>query len=144
MTEQITPVKTQFHTIRKAVSRRLAPSGIAALLGLSTLTWIGHAVLMPPSAIAYTTRVSLFLVRDQDESFESLLRRAEITARAGVQRSFDIDILATQAIVTVVAENQGVTVPILTVEVERNQWRNLPDVEYWAKYYQTANALLGF
>lgn len=143
MTEQIIPVKTQFHTIRKAAVRRLVPSSLAALLGVSTLTWIAHAVLMPPSAIAYTTRVSLFIVRDQNESFASLVRRAEITARAGVQRSFDADILATEAIVTVVGENQGVTVPILTVEVDRGQWRNLPDVEYWAKYYGTASALLG-
>ncbi|MBD0269100.1 MAG: hypothetical protein ICV77_12500 [Cyanobacteria bacterium Co-bin8] len=116
---------------------------MALVLGLSSLTWVGQGLLTPPAAVAYTSRVSLFLVREQDESYASLVRRAQITARAGVQRSFDADLLVTEAIVVVVGESQGITVPILTVEVTRDQWRNLPDVTYWAKYYSTANALMG-
>ncbi|HEY9736069.1 MAG TPA: hypothetical protein V6D06_07295 [Trichocoleus sp.] len=117
---------------------------LALLLGLSGLVWSGQAAFNPPAAVAYTSRVSLFLVREQDESFESLVRRAEIAARAGVQRSFDADLLVTEAIVTIVGENQGITVPILTVEVTRSQWRGLPDVVYWSQYYETANSLLRF
>lgn len=115
--------------------------GLLPLIGAGSL-WGLQAMVTPPAAIAYTTRLNVFLNRDREESFEALLRRAEITARAGVQRSFDADVLTSEAIVTIVAENQGITVPLLTVEVTRAQWRARPDVEYWARYYETAKALL--
>ena len=151
MAKQIPSVKSRPHPIkntplnqggRDALFQAISVK-LALLLGLSGLTWVGQALISPPAAVAYTSRVSLFLVREQNESYESLVRRAQITARAGVQRSFDADVLVTEAIVVVVGESQGVSVPILTVEVTRNQWRNLPDVTYWARYYGTASALLG-
>ena len=118
---------------------------LAALsLGLTAGLWGGLLGVNPPAAIAYTSRLSLFLSRDQEESYEALLRRAEITARAGVQRSFDADVLVSAVTVTVVAENQGISVPVLTVAVTRDEWRERPDVEYWARYYSIADALLGF
>lgn len=148
MQKQISSARRQRHPVSNRVSFRRAASAafaqVALLFGLSGVVWSGQAALNPPAAVAYTSRVSLFLVREQNESFESLVRRAEIAARAGVQRSFDADLLVTEAIVTVVGENQGITVPILTVEVTRSQWRGLPDVVYWSKYYETANSLLRF
>ncbi|MBD0337073.1 MAG: hypothetical protein ICV62_16420 [Cyanobacteria bacterium Co-bin13] len=147
MATQISQLKSWRHPIKNGATHgsilRAFSVRLALLLGLSSLTWVGHALLTPPAAVAYTSRVSLFLVREQDESYASLVQRAQITARAGVQRSFDADLLVTEAIVVVVGESQGITVPILTVEVTRNQWRSLPDVTYWARYYNTANALLG-
>ncbi|MBD2259931.1 hypothetical protein [Pseudanabaena sp. FACHB-2040] len=147
MAKQISQPKSWRHPIKNAAAHRgilrAFSVKLALVLGLSSLTWVGQELLTPPAAVAYTSRVSLFLVREQDESYASLVRRAQITARAGVQRSFDADLLVTEAIVVVVGESQGITVPILTVEVTRNQWRNLPDVTYWAKYYSTANALMG-
>lgn len=116
---------------------------VSLLLGLAGTAWGIDALLVPPAAVAYTSRVNLFLVREQDESFASLVRRAEITARAGVQRSFDADLLVSTAVVTVVGESQGITVPLLTVDVTRSQWRGLPDIAYWAKYYETADSLMG-
>lgn len=144
MAEQVPHVKNWSHPIRNLAAIRAIAWKLALLLGLSGLAWMGQTVLTPPTALAYTSRISLFLTREQDESFESLVRRAEITARAGVQRSFDSDLLVTDAVVMVVGESQGITVPILMVDVTRNQWRSLPDVEYWAKYYDTASSLLGF
>ena len=72
------------------------------LLGLAAtgMVWVPH-VISPPAAVAYTSRLSLFLTREPDESFEVFLQRAEIVARAAVQRSFDADILMTDVIVTV-------------------------------------------
>lgn len=134
--------------MEKASQRRPSRLGLRLCLGLLPLLltggslWCLQATLMPPAAVAYTTRLNLFLSREQGESFDALVRRAEIIARAGVQRSFDADVLAGEAIVTVVAENQGITVPLLTVEVSRAQWQAYPDVEYWARYYETAKALL--
>jgi hypothetical protein len=125
------------------VFRRLLSPGLGILLGSAFTLWLGTAVFTPPPAIAYTSRVSIFLTRDDNESFEGLVRRAEITARAAVQRSFDADLLTTEAVVTIVGENQGISVPILTVEVTRDQWRSRPDVQYWTRYYDTAAGLLG-
>ncbi|MEM1311650.1 MAG: hypothetical protein AAGF98_19480, partial [Cyanobacteria bacterium P01_H01_bin.153] len=42
----------------------------------------------PLVAQAYTARVTLFVTRNNDESYEIFLRQCEAIARAGVQRSF--------------------------------------------------------
>jgi hypothetical protein len=97
----------------------------------------------PPAAVAYTSRLNLFLTREPDESFEVFVQRSEIVARAAVQRSFDSDVLMTDVIVTVVGDTQRVAVPILTVDVSRSEWQFRPDVEYWATYYEAAEGLMG-
>lgn len=100
------------------------------------------AALMPPAAEAYTSRLNLFLVRGSGESFDTFLRRSEIIARAGVQRSFDSDVLMTEAIVTIIGESQGIAMPVLTVSVSRSDWQRQPDVLAWIEYYPAARALL--
>ncbi len=96
----------------------------------------------PPAAVAYTSRLNLFLTRESDESFEVFLQRAEIVARAAVQRSFDADVLMTDVIVTVVGDTQGVALPILTVDVSRSDWQLRPDIAYWGTYYEAAEWLM--
>lgn len=130
-----------------AVHRRWGQWLGGPILGLSLVLaggfWCGQAILNPPAAMAYTSRLDLFITRQPEESFEALVRRSEIIARAAVQRSFDADVLITEVKVTIVADSQGVSVPILTVEVGRNDWRALPDVEKWANYYSAAQGLMG-
>jgi hypothetical protein len=96
----------------------------------------------PPVAEAYTSRLNLFLVRDTHESFETFLRRSEMIARAGVQRSFDSDVLMTDVAVTIIGESQGLSMPVLTVAVSRRDWQHQPDVLAWVQYYPAARALL--
>lgn len=122
----------------------IAALTLATVLGLTGSLWIGQALTTAPPAYAYTDRVSLFLSRERGESFETLIRRSEAIARAGAQRSFDADLLVSEVVVTVVGENQGFSVPILTLQVTRDQWRNQPDPRFWATYYSNAKALLGF
>ena len=98
--------------------------------------------MAPPAAQAYTSRVNLFVVRDRGESFDTLVRRSEIIARAAVQRSCDADVLMTDVIVTVIGDNQGVSLPILTVPVSRSEWQLRPDVTQWANYYEAARYLV--
>lgn len=117
-------------------------AGLATVVGLGGGLWAIQVSLTPPAAHAYTTRVSLFVVRGQDESFEIMIRRAEALARAGAQRAFDADILVSEASVTVVGESQGISVPILTLQVTRPQWRSRPDAAYWATYFRVAQELL--
>lgn len=121
--------------------RSLLSAGLAAILG-GTGIWLTEALIAPQASQAYTSRLDLFLARDASESYDTLLRRAEMAARAGAQRSFDQDLLITDVSVTVVVEGDGVSVPILALRVDRDQWRVRPEAYYWATYYRTAEALL--
>ncbi|MGB7484682.1 MAG: hypothetical protein WA901_00725 [Phormidesmis sp.] len=121
--------------------RSLVSAGVAALIG-GTGVWITEALIAPQASQAYTSRLDLFLAREGGETYETLLRRAEMAARAGAQRSFDQDILTTNVSVNVVVESDSVTVPILTLHVDREQWRERPETYYWATYYRTAQAVL--
>ncbi|MGP1371325.1 MAG: hypothetical protein ACTS3T_00750 [Almyronema sp.] len=140
---------TQPKRMPKKVARLLnrwrqacSPVGLAVLLGLSSGFWVGQTAIAPPAAQAYTSRTSLFLVRGENESYETLIRRADITARAAAQRSFDADLLITEVIVTVTAESQGISLPVMMLQVSRNQWSSRPDPRYWATYYPNARTLL--
>jgi len=113
---------------------------LAALVGFGSVAL--PALVAPPVAQAYTSRVNLYVVREQGESFETLVQRSEIIARAAVQRSFDADVLMTDVIVTVIGDNQGISVPILTVPVSRSQWRLIPDVTQWAQYFEASRYLV--
>ncbi|MEB3269182.1 MAG: hypothetical protein VKJ09_11630 [Leptolyngbya sp.] len=117
--------------------------GLVALLMSSGSMATAAMLATPHAAYAYTARVSLFIYRDPGEDYENFLRRAEIIARAGVQRALDADLLTTEVIITVVGENQGISVPIMDVQVTRNEWRDRPDPQYWATYYDSAALLLG-
>ncbi len=124
-----------------AWQRSILSAGLAALVG-GTGIWITEALIAPQASQAYTSRLDLFLARETGETYETLVRRAEMAARAGAQRSFDQDLLTTNVSVTVVAEGDGLTVPILTLRVDRDQWRARPETYYWATYYRTAEVLL--
>ena len=123
----------------------LLPQGtvLLPLVGLATtaIVWM-PPLINPPAAVAYTSRLNLFLTREPDESFAVFLQRAEIVARAAVQRSFDADILMTDVVVTVVGDTQGVALPVLTVEVSRSDWQLRPDITYWATYFEAAEGLM--
>ena len=119
----------------------LLSAGLAAVLG-GTGIWLTEALLAPQASQAYTSRLDLFLAREASESYDTLLRRGEMAARAGAQRSFDQDLLITDVLVTVVVEGDGVSVPILALRVDRDQWRSRPEAHYWATYYRTAEVLL--
>lgn len=129
--------------IRKPRSwqRSVLSAGLATLLG-GTGVWITEALIAPQASQAYTSRLDLFLARESGETYDSLVRRADMAARAGAQRSFDQDLLITNVSVTVVVEGNGATVPILALRVDRDQWLARPETYYWATYYRTAEMLL--
>ena len=120
--------------------RGLAQVGLALALALGGSGL--PLMVAPPAAEAYSSRLNLFLVREEGESFDTFLRRSEIIARAGVQRSFDSDVLMTEVIVTIIGESQGLAMPVLTVAVSRRDWQRQPDVLAWVQYYPAARALL--
>lgn len=115
---------------------------LATCVGLAGGVWLAQVAIAPSAAQAYTARVDVTLDRRAGESYETLLRRAEIAARAAAQRGFDRDILATQVSVIVSAQSEGSVVPVLTLDVSRNQWRGRPDPQRWATYFRSSQALL--
>ena len=121
--------------------RSILSAGLAALLG-GTGIWLTEALIAPQASQAYTSRLDLFLTKEAGETYDTLLRRGEMAARAGAQRTFDQDLLITDVSVTVVVEGDGISVPVLSLRVDRDQWRARPETHYWATYYRTAEALL--
>ncbi|MBE9225176.1 hypothetical protein IQ264_06985 [Phormidium sp. LEGE 05292] len=115
---------------------------LLVFLGLAGSFYAAESTIAPLAAQAYTSRVNITLERQPNESFPTLTRRAETVARAAAQRSFDNDILVTQASVVVNAENGGLSAPILSLEVSRDNWKNYPNAQRWSTYYPTSQALL--
>ncbi len=126
--------------------RHLGPSAYLLRLALVGLVGLGGGLVptlvVPPAVQAYTSRVNLFVVREPGESFETLVLRSEIIARAAIQRSFDADVLMTDVVVNIIGDNQGIAVPILSVAVSRSDWRLSPDVTQWAEYFEAARMLV--
>jgi len=121
---------------------RIIHGGVWLLLAIPL--WLTTEAIAPQIAQAYTARVDLLIDSLPEESYETLLRRAEAAARATTQRSFDQDILVTEVSVIISAQNQGAIAPILSLEVSRPQWRKRPDPQIWTIYFQTARYLLLF
>jgi len=126
------------------VKPRLTAIGFAAVLGIAGGIWVSEGAIAPQVVQAYTTRVDVALDLLPNESYDALIRRADIVARAAAQRSFDRDILTSEVSVIIIGRNQGSETPILTLDVSRVQWSSRPDTRRWATYYKTSAALLGF
>jgi len=117
---------------------------VAVLMGLGGVFWVTTEALRPTIAQAYTARVDLSLDRQSNESYESLVRRAETAATTAAQSSFNQDTGVADVSVTIVAQNQGAIAPILSLQVSRNQWYSSPEPQRWAKYFNNAKVLLQF
>lgn len=123
--------------------------GFAILGAVVSIAFTSIAIIALPSVTAAqglptanANRFTLTLEREAEESYAVLERRAEAAARAATQRLFDSDILVRSVVVTIVAENRGLAAPVLTLQVTREQWRQLPDPQRWSTYYPSASALL--
>ncbi len=126
------------------IAKKIRSFPLIVLLFSPISVWILTEAIAPQVVRAYTARVDLNIVRMADESYETVLRRAEAISRAAAQRSFDQDILATDVSVIVTVESYGAIAPILALEVSRQQWRTRPDPKRWATYFKTARSLLLF
>jgi hypothetical protein len=130
----------QFRRIAKKI--RIFP--LLILLGSGVPAWVLTEAIAPQVVQAYTARVDLAIDGLPEENYETILRRAEASARAAAQRSFDQDILITDVSIVVSVQNYGAIAPVLDLRVSRQQWRNRPDPQIWATYFKTARSLLFF
>lgn len=128
----------------KTVVQRLVSLPLITSLVLASGVGIGQMAIVPQPAHAYTATVDIELEPKVNETYETLLRRAEAIARAATQRSFDQDILVTEVALTILAQGEGATVPLMTMQVSRPQWRSRPDPQQWATYFRSAQTFLRF
>ncbi|GAX35936.1 hypothetical protein [Nodularia sp. NIES-3585] len=126
------------------IAKKIRIFPLIVLLFSPVSLWILTEAIAPQVVRAYTARVDLNIQRMADESYETILRRAEAVSRAAAQRSFDQDILATDVSVIVTVESYGAIAPVLALEVSRQQWRTRPDPRRWTTYFKTARSLLLF
>jgi hypothetical protein len=124
--------------------RKIRIFQVGIWLCLAVPMWLITDAIAPQIVQAYTARVDLAIDRLPEENYETLLRRAEMVARAAAQRSFDQDILVTEVSIIITAQNQGMIAPVLALEVSRNEWKKRPDPQRWATYFKTARSLLLF
>ncbi|MGD1949938.1 MAG: hypothetical protein ACFB14_09855 [Leptolyngbyaceae cyanobacterium] len=136
-------IRRRKRPLTRRLSASFAPMGLAVLLGTSSALWLTEALIMPKASYAYTSRLNLFLTLEEGEPYSSLVRRANMAARAGAQRSFDQDLLITEVMISVTGENSdGIAVPVLNLRVSRQEWSQQPVTEYWATYFRGAQTLL--
>ncbi len=105
---------------------------------LSILVGIGFS--FQQTAQADTARVDdITIDRQPDETYDSLIQRAESAARTAVEQSFD-RAQVTDVSVVILGQNQGVIAPVLTVVVSRPQWSNNTGDGF--TYFNSARSLL--
>jgi hypothetical protein len=100
--------------------------------------------IAPQPVVAYPQNVEVYLSRQGGETYDNLLERSSIIARAATQRIFDTDVLVSEVAVTILADNQGLIAPLLTLNVTRDQWWQRPDPRAWINYYDGVAVLLKF
>jgi hypothetical protein len=132
----------RFIQLMPLIAKKIRIGHALVLLSVAAPIWLLTEAIAPKIVQAYTTRVDLAIDRLPEENYETLLRRAENAARAAAQRSFDQDILVTDVSIFVSVQNQGAIAPVLELAVSRQQWRNRPDPQRWARYFKTARSLL--
>ncbi|MFZ9740209.1 MAG: FxLYD domain-containing protein [Prochlorotrichaceae cyanobacterium] len=122
---------------KSAFTGSIAIGFLGGVVGLA-----GFELSSPASVQAYEARLNVALDREPDETFQTMLKRAEVVARAAVQRAFDTDILATDVSVFINGRNSGLEAPLLSVQISRFQWQSFPDTRRWATYYPSTQSLL--
>ena len=133
--------KNHHHFLKKIILA-ISASGGLWLAGLGVSGWLIQGAIAPPPVQAATERRTITITRQFNETYQSMLRRAEAAARSEAQQLFDRDVLVTDITVSAIGQNGGAITPMFTLEVSRPNWRTSPNPERWANYYSDAQSLL--
>ncbi|MFB2922591.1 hypothetical protein ACE1CB_29470 [Aerosakkonema sp. BLCC-F2] len=88
-------------------------------------------------------RLNLTLNSQPNENYDTLIRRAEAAARDVAGRSFSQNAAIRGVAVTILGQNAGSIAPLLSLQVNRQNWISQPDTQRWATYFKNAPTLLG-
>ncbi len=114
----------------------------ATQLTTISLLLIGFGFI-PEQVQADTARIdNITIDRQPDETYNSLIQRAESAARTAVRQSFAQGSQITNVSVVISGQNQGVIAPILTVGVSRLQWNRNGNAQDGFTYFNSARSLL--
>ncbi len=112
---------------------------VTKLTALS-LTLIGVGFLFQHTAQADTARIDdITIDRQPDETYDSLIQRAETAARTALLQGFNRSSQITDVSVIILGQNQGVIAPVLAIGLSRPQWRGGNDK---FTYFNSARSLL--
>jgi hypothetical protein len=117
-------------------------SGVFPILSGAIGIWGWNAATTFQRVQAYSDEMTVSVQWDENETYEGLTRRAEMAARTAAQQSFDRDLLITNVSILVMGENGSSIVPILRLQVSRQDWRNRPDPQLWSTYFGSSRTLL--
>ncbi len=140
------------------VVQKSQTASLGVLLGLGGGFWLIGEAFAPQIAQADKVHVNLPVNRQPNESYETLVRRAEAVALATTQQKFHQNVQVTNVSVTIVGQNKGEIAPVLSLQVSRPQWHKqmkvcsndqylgscLPNSPLWVRYFTDARSLLGF
>ncbi|GFE67916.1 hypothetical protein [Chroococcus sp. FPU101] len=110
-------------------------------LGLITLL---GGILTTGVAWAIPSEVNLSLKRQETENYEQFIQRAQTLTSNTIQQRFKNNQSLEEVRVVVIGENKGAIAPILTVEVNRNNWNTDPSIKRWQNDFPFSRELLGF
>jgi hypothetical protein len=117
-------------------------SGVLPVLIGTIGIWGWDATTSTQTVQAYSDDRTVSVQWDENETYEGLTRRAEMAARTAAQQSFDRDLLITNVSILVMGENGSAIVPILRLQVSRQDWRSRPDPQQWSTYFGSSRTLL--
>ncbi len=112
---------------------------VTQLTALS-LTVLGFSFFTQQLAQAETARIDdITIERQPNETYDSLVQRAETAATAALEQGFNRSSQITDVSIVVLGQNQGAIVPVLAIGVSRPQWTRGSD-EF--TYFNSARSLL--
>lgn len=135
-------LKASKPNLKNCLRQRLSLYGCLAALWTGAGVWLGWQAIAPQVVFAATYRQEVTLSPEPEETYQTLIRRAEAAARVAAQQGFDNNSTVTDVVITVLGEEQEQIVPLLTLNVSRADWRSFPDPQRWATYYRAARTLL--
>ncbi|MFB2893537.1 hypothetical protein ACE1CI_11550, partial [Aerosakkonemataceae cyanobacterium BLCC-F50] len=116
-----------------------ALAGLGSTLAITTPAWAQTTTRINSNG----TRVDVTLNRQPNESYDTLVGRAQAAARNALTRSFNQNPSAKRVSVTILGQNAGQIVPILALNVDRQTWASGQDLQRLATYFPTSRSLLG-
>ncbi len=114
-------------------------------LGLGSGLWLAQAVYIPQIAssqtASYDVTYDVTIERQPNETYESLVKRAEAVARAAAANNLARNRQADDISITVVAHNRGAIAPVLNLKVSRTN-SSSPNARRDITYFNQARLLL--
>ncbi|MBE9225234.1 hypothetical protein IQ264_07285 [Phormidium sp. LEGE 05292] len=131
--------KSLLKSCRLVVPMLFALAGLGSTLVITTPARAQSEILINSNG----TRIDMTLNRQPNESYESLIARAQTNAKNVLTRSFNQNPSAKRVSVTILGQNAGQVVPIMSLNVDRQTWASGQNLQRLATYFPNSRSLLG-